>query len=46
MSDTIINKVTKSALKTIDLEELYTPGDRVHFDIKDQLYQGIKIGRA
>jgi hypothetical protein len=40
MSEEIINKVAKSALKTIDLEEYYVSGQRVSFDIKDQLFQG------
>ena len=41
MSDQIINKVAKSALKTFDLEEFYTPGERLILDIKDQLYEGL-----
>ncbi len=40
MSEEIVNKVAKSALQTIDLEEFYVPGERVSFDIKDQLFQG------
>lgn len=43
MSDQIINKVSKSALQTIDLEEHYTSGERVSFDIKDQLHQGLVL---
>jgi hypothetical protein len=35
----IINKVENSGLITIDLGELYLPGDRVLIDIKDQLFQ-------
>lgn len=35
----IINKVASSALVTLDLEELYQPGERVVIDIKDQLFQ-------
>src|SRR4051812_39256084 len=35
----IINKVAQSGLVTIDLEELYTPGERVLFDIKDWLFE-------
>lgn len=43
MEGEIVNKVANSALKTFDLEELYTPGDRVVLDIKDQLYQGLVL---
>ncbi|HCR54856.1 MAG TPA: hypothetical protein DIW27_10595 [Cytophagales bacterium] len=39
MSEEIINKVARSPLQTIDLEELYVPGQRVTLDIKDQLFQ-------
>lgn len=35
----IINKVENSGLVTIDLGELYLPGERVLLDIKDQLFQ-------
>ena len=35
----IINKVENSGLITIDLGELYLPGERVLIDIKDQLFQ-------
>lgn len=35
----ITNKVVNSGLITIDLGELYPPGERVLFDIKDQLFQ-------
>jgi hypothetical protein len=35
----ITNKVANSGLITIDLGELYPPGERVLFDIKDQLFQ-------
>ena len=38
MSDEIINKVAKSGLITIDLEELYPKGERVLFDIKPLLF--------
>ena len=39
--DEIINKVSNSQLITFDLEELYTTGDRVLFDMKDFLFQEI-----
>ena len=35
----IKNKVENSGLITIDLGELYLPGERVLLDIKDQLFQ-------
>lgn len=41
MADEIINRVAKSPLKTIDLEELYPSGQRILFDIKDWLYEGL-----
>jgi hypothetical protein len=41
MSDEIINKVASSGLITIDLEELYPPGERLLLDIKDRLFQGL-----
>lgn len=37
----IINRVANSSIVTFDLEEYYQPGDRVLFDIKDQLHQGL-----
>jgi hypothetical protein len=39
----IINKVAQSGLVTIDLEEYYTPGERVLFDIKDWLFEGLVL---
>ncbi len=39
--DEIVNKVSNSQLISFDLEEFYTPGERVSFDIKDFLFQGI-----
>ncbi len=41
MGNEIINKVAQSGLITIDLEEYYPKGDRVLFDIKDLLFQGL-----
>ncbi len=35
----IINKVAESGLVTIDLEELYIPGDRFLFDLKGWLFE-------
>lgn len=37
----IVNKVAASGLVTIDLEEYYLEGERVLFDIKDLLFQGL-----
>lgn len=37
----IINKVAQSGLITIDLESFYPQGERVLFDIKDLLFQGL-----
>ncbi|MDX5417588.1 MAG: DUF2480 family protein [Hymenobacteraceae bacterium] len=37
----IINKVAQSALVTLNLEELLHPGERVIYDIKDNLFQGL-----
>ena len=37
----IVNRVANSILKNIDLEDFYLPGERVLFDIKDWLYEGI-----
>jgi hypothetical protein len=37
----IINKVELSGIITIDLEDFYASGERVLFDIKDLLFQGL-----
>lgn len=39
----IVNKIAKSSLITFDLEEYYELGERVLFDIKDQLYEGLLL---
>ncbi|MBS1505839.1 MAG: DUF2480 family protein [Bacteroidetes bacterium] len=41
MEEQIVNRVAASNLITFDLEELYPVGDRVSFDIKDLLFQGL-----
>lgn len=41
MEGEIVNKVAQSGLITIDLEELYTQGERVLLDIRDRLFQGL-----
>jgi hypothetical protein len=39
----IINKVSGSSLSTFDLETYFEPGERILFDIKDQLYEGLVL---
>ncbi|GGZ33756.1 hypothetical protein GCM10007049_28830 [Echinicola pacifica] len=39
----IINRVANSPLVTIDLEELYVPGERAVFDLKEYLFQGLVL---
>jgi hypothetical protein len=39
----IVNKVANSSLITFDLEALYEPGERMVFDIKDILYEGLLL---
>lgn len=41
--DQISNKVASSSLITFDLERYFLPGDRVLFDIKDHLFQGLML---
>jgi hypothetical protein len=41
MENQIINRVAQSGIVTIDLEEYYPKGERVLFDIKDLLFQGL-----
>lgn len=41
MEEQIVNRVAASNLITFDLEELYPAGDRVLFDVKDLLFQGL-----
>lgn len=41
MSEEIINRVASSPIITFNLEDLYLPGERVQFDIKDQLFHGL-----
>jgi hypothetical protein len=37
----IINRVSKSGLVSLDLEDFYHPGERVLYDIKDNLFMGL-----
>jgi hypothetical protein len=41
MSDEIVNRVAKSKLKTLDLEDFYPKGERVLLDISPWLYEGV-----
>ena len=41
MDKEIINKVAQSGIVTIDLEKFYPEGERMLFDIKDVLFQGL-----
>lgn len=41
MDEQIVNRVTSSQLVTFDLERFHQPGERVLYDIKDLLYQGL-----
>jgi len=41
MSKEIVNRVTKSKLAVIDLEDYYPEGKRIVFNIKDWLFEGL-----
>jgi len=43
MADEIINRVTNSKLKVIDLEDYYPNGKRILFDITDWLLEGLVL---
>ncbi|WP_299098361.1 DUF2480 family protein [uncultured Winogradskyella sp.] len=43
MKGEIINRVTNSKLKVIDLEDYYPEGRRILFDIKDWLLEGLVL---
>ena len=43
MSTEIVNRVASSKLETINLEDFYPAGERVVFDIKDWLLEGIVL---
>ena len=43
MAEEIINRVANSKLKVIDLEDYYPEGQRVLFDIKDWLLEGLVL---
>ena len=40
-SDPILNRVTKSPLKSVDLDEYLHKGVLIHFDLKEHLFQGL-----
>jgi len=40
-TDVIVNRVANSGLVTLDLEEYYHPGERVVYDLKDNLFMGM-----
>lgn len=41
MAEEIVNRIANSKLITFDLEDFYPKGERVLFDIKDWLFEGI-----
>ena len=41
MQEEIINKVALSGLITFNLEDIYPPGERVIYDLKDNLFMGL-----
>ena len=43
MSDEIVNRVANSGLITFNLEDLFPEGERVLYDIKDNLWQEIAL---
>lgn len=40
-TEPIINRVANSGLVTLDLEDYYHPGERVVYDLKDNLFMGL-----
>lgn len=43
MAEEIVNRVAKSGLITLNLEEFYPEGERFLYDIKDNLWEGIAL---
>ncbi|MFN3488314.1 MAG: DUF2480 family protein [Emticicia sp.] len=41
MEDIIVNRVAKSGLLSLDLEDYYHAGERVVYDLKDNLFMGL-----
>ncbi|MGV3559832.1 DUF2480 family protein [Larkinella arboricola] len=40
-TEEIVNRVAKSGLVTLDLEDYYHPGERIIYDLKDNLFMGM-----
>lgn len=40
-TEPIVNRVAKSGLITLDLEDYFHPGERVVYDLKDNLFMGL-----
>ena len=43
MSEEIVNRVAQSGIISFNLEDLYHPGERVIYDIANDLFQGIAL---
>jgi len=41
METELVNRVANSGLVTLDLEDFYHPGERLVYDLKDNLYMGL-----
>ncbi|WP_266362479.1 DUF2480 family protein [Tellurirhabdus rosea] len=41
METEIVNRVAKSGLVSLDLEDYYHPGERIVYDLKDNLFMGM-----
>ena len=41
MEEPIVNRVARSALITLDLADFYHPGERLVYDLAQNLYQGL-----
>lgn len=43
MAEDIINRVAQSGIISLDLEEFYHPGERVLYDVANDLFQGMVL---
>jgi len=43
MSEEIINRVSRSGIITLNLEDFFPEGERIVYDIKDNLWQGMAL---